>query len=77
MLFVFYREFESGDEILDLLLYSRMDVFKEWVLRDEVCVEENGNLDWKLFEFVKRLFVLMMDEIDNLGLGKKDFIYII
>lgn len=74
---VSYRESESGDETLDPLSHSRMDVLKEWVLRDEACVEENGNSDWKSLESVKRSLVPTMDEIDNLGSGKKDFTHTI
>ncbi|CAF2151099.1 unnamed protein product [Brassica napus] len=65
-------ESESGDETLDPLSHSRMDVLKEWVSRDEACVEENGNSDWKSLESVKRSLVPTMDETDNLGSGFDD-----
>ncbi|CAN6916244.1 unnamed protein product [Brassica oleracea] len=65
-------ESESGDETLDPLSHSRMDVLKEWVSRDEACVEENGSSDWKSLESVKRSLVPVMDETDNLGSGFDD-----
>lgn len=70
---VSYRDSESGDGTLDPLSHSRMDVVKEWVSRDEACVEENGSSDWKSLESVKRTLVPTMDETDNLGSGKKDY----
>lgn len=70
---VSYRDSESGDDTIDPLSHSRMDVVKEWVSRDEACVEENGSSDWKSLESVKRTLVPTMDETDNLGSGKKDY----
>ncbi|XP_010496130.1 PREDICTED: uncharacterized protein LOC104773244 isoform X2 [Camelina sativa] len=63
----------SGDETLDPLSHNRMDVLKDWVCRDQACVEGNGSADWKLLESIHRNQVVpIMDDTEDLGPGFDD-----
>ncbi|VVA98783.1 unnamed protein product [Arabis nemorensis] len=64
---------ESGDDNVDPLSHSNMEVVEDWVSRNQVCIEGNGSSDWKSLESVKRTEeVAVIDETEDLGSGFDD-----
>lgn len=70
---VFSRGSEnSGDDTVDPLSHSNMEVLEDWVSRNQVCIEGNGSSDWKSLEPIKRTeeVAVVIDETEDLGSGK-------
>ncbi|XP_020886690.1 uncharacterized protein LOC110229901 isoform X1 [Arabidopsis lyrata subsp. lyrata] len=59
----------SGDDTVDPLSHSNMEVLEDWVSRNQVCIEGNGSSDWKSLEFIKRAeeVAVVIDETEDLG----------
>lgn len=71
---LFFRGVDSGDEIVDPLSHSNMEVLEDWVSRNQVCIEGNGSSDWKSLEPIKRTEeIAVIDETEDLGSGKTKF----
>jgi hypothetical protein len=64
----------SGDDTVDPLSHSNMEVLEDWVSRNQVCIEGNGSSDWKSLEFIKRSeeVAVVIDETEDLGSGFDD-----
>ncbi|XP_010488238.1 PREDICTED: uncharacterized protein LOC104766116 isoform X3 [Camelina sativa] len=64
----------SGDDTVDPLSHSNMEVVEDWVSRNQVCIEGNGSSDWKSLEPIKRTeeVAVVIDETEDLGSGFDD-----
>ncbi|CAH2053040.1 unnamed protein product [Thlaspi arvense] len=64
---------EGGDENVDPLSHSNMELLEDWISRNQVCIEGNGSSDWKSLEPIKRTEeVAVVDETEDLGSGFDD-----
>lgn len=75
--FVSFRGVESGDENVDPLSQSNMELLEDWVSRNQVCIEGDGSSDWKSLESFKRTEVaaVNIDETEDLGTGNNNKVF--